>query len=71
MSVRQDRSRVHTGRFNGRVDIQNTCGNATVDGHASRWFFEVCDQLNADCKDALERLSAELVNIQGVSVASD
>ncbi|MED5267802.1 MAG: ABC transporter permease, partial [Candidatus Thermoplasmatota archaeon] len=56
----------------GESTYRKLAGNATVDGHTSpRWFFEVCDQSNADCKDALERLSAELVNIQGVSVASD
>ena len=56
----------------GESTYRTLAGNATVDGHTSpRWFFEVCDQSNADCKDALERLSAELVNIQGVSVASD
>ena len=56
----------------GESTYRTLAGNATVDGHTSpRWFFEVCDQSNADCKDALERLSAELVNIQGVSVVSD
>ena len=56
----------------GESTYRTLAGNATVDGHTSpRWFFEVCDQSNDDCKDALERLSAELVNIQGVSVASD
>ena len=56
----------------GESTYRTLAGNATVDSHTStRWFFEVCDQSNDDCKDALERLSAELVNIQGVSVASD
>ena len=56
----------------GEATYRALAGDAAADGHtSSRWFFEVCDQSDADCKDALGRLSAELVNIPGVSVASD
>ena len=46
--------RIYAGRSDGGIDISGTCGDAAADGHtSSRWFFEVCDQSDADCKDAL------------------
>jgi ABC-type antimicrobial peptide transport system permease subunit len=47
-------------------------GDTVADSYTSnRWFFELCDQTNEDCADALRALSAEIVNGNGVSAASD
>ena len=47
-------------------------GDDTVDAYSStRWFFELCDQTDEDCADALRAVNAEIVNGQGVSAAQD
>ena len=56
----------------GESTYRELAGNSTVDTYTSpRWFFEVCDQTDSDCQSGLERLSAELLNIEGVSLALD
>ena len=56
----------------GESTYRELAGNSTVDAYTSpRWFFEVCDQTDDDCKLGLERLSAELLNVEGVSLALD
>ena len=70
MGAGDDRGRIYAGRSDGGIDIR------ALAGCSSRWLHLIplvlrSDQSDADCKDALGRLSAELVNIPGVSVASD
>tara|TARA_B100000900_G_scaffold153727_1_gene130565 strand:- start:1125 stop:2345 length:1221 start_codon:yes stop_codon:yes gene_type:complete len=44
---------------------------AVTDYTSNRWFFELCDQSQKDCKNALKTLGVEVSNGEGVSSASD
>ena len=44
---------------------------AVNDYTSNRWFFELCDQTQKDCKNALKTLGVEVSNGEGVSSASD
>ncbi len=56
----------------GESTYRLLAGDSAVDSYtSSRWFFDVCDQTDERCKNGLERLSAELVNVPGVTVALD
>jgi len=56
----------------GESSYRQLVGNSTADAYAStRWFFELCDQTNEDCADALRKVSAEIANGNGISAASD
>ena len=56
----------------GESSYRQLVGNSTADSYTStRWFFELCDQSNEDCADALRAVSAEIANGNGVSAASD
>jgi ABC-type antimicrobial peptide transport system permease subunit len=56
----------------GEATYRELVGNTTADAYAStRWFFELCDQSDDDCGDALRTLSVEVGNGNGVSSASD
>ena len=45
--------------------------SAVTDYTSNRWFFELCDQSQKDCKNALKTLGVEVSNGEGVSSASD
>jgi hypothetical protein len=56
----------------GESSYRQLVGNSTADAYTStRWFFQMCDQTNEDCADALRAVSAEVANGNGVSAASD
>jgi len=56
----------------GESTYRELVGNATADSYAStRWFFEMCDQSDEDCADALRTVSVEIANGNGVTAASD
>ena len=56
----------------GESSYRELVGNTTADSFSStRWFFEMCDQTDEDCADALRAVSAEMINGNGVSAASD
>ena len=56
----------------GESTYRALVGDTVADSYTSnRWFFELCDQSNEDCTDALRAVSAEIVNGNGVSAASD
>ena len=56
----------------GESAYRELVGNATADAYTStRWFFEVCDQSDEDCADALRTISVEIANGNGVTAASD
>ena len=56
----------------GESTYRELVGNATADSYAStRWFFEMCDQSDEDCADALRTVSVEIGNGNGVTAASD
>ena len=56
----------------GESAYRDLVGNATADAYTStRWFFEVCDQSDEDCADALRTISVEIANGNGVTAASD
>ena len=56
----------------GESSYRQLVGNSTADSYTStRWFFELCDQSNEGCADALRAVSAEIANGNGVSAASD
>jgi hypothetical protein len=56
----------------GESAYRELVGNATADAYTStRWFFEVCDQSDEDCADALRTISIEIANGNGVTAASD
>ena len=56
----------------GESTYRELVGNATADSYAStRWFFELCDQSDEDCADALRTVSVEIGNGNGVTAASD
>ena len=56
----------------GESTYRELVGNTTADAYSStRWFFELCDQTDEGCADALRAVSAELANGNGVSAASD
>ena len=56
----------------GESTYRELGGNATADSYAStRWFFEMGDQSDEDCADALRTVSVEIGNGNGVTAASD
>ena len=56
----------------GEATYRALVGDIVADSYTSnRWFFELCDQTNEDCEDALRAVSAEIANGNGVSAASD
>ena len=56
----------------GESTYRQLVGNATADAYTStRWFFELCDQTDGDCADALRAVNAEITNGNGVSAAQD
>ncbi len=56
----------------GESTYRELVGNAAADSYAStRWFFELCDQSDEDCADALRTVSVEIGNGNGVTAASD
>ncbi len=56
----------------GESTYRELVGNAAADSYAStRWFFELCDQSDEDCADALRTVSIEIGNGNGVTAASD
>ena len=53
----------------GEATYKELMGENAVDSYTSnRWFFEICDETQKDCKDALKTLGVEVSN--GVGVAS-
>ena len=53
----------------GEATYKELLGQNAVDSYTSnRWFFELCDETQKDCKDALKTLGVEVSN--GVGVAS-
>ena len=56
----------------GESTYRQLVGNATADAYTStRWFFELCDQTDGDCADALRAVNAEITNGNGISAAQD
>ena len=56
----------------GESAYRELVGNATADAHTStRWFFELCDQKDEDCADALRTVSVEIGNGNEITAASD
>jgi len=56
----------------GESTYRELVGNTTADSYAStRWFFELCDQSDENCADALRTVSVEIGNGNGVTAASD
>jgi len=56
----------------GESTYRELVGNATADSFSSaRWFFELCDQSDGDCADALRLVSAEIANGNGITAVSD
>ena len=56
----------------GESTYRELVGNATADSFSSaRWFFELCDQSDGDCADALRLVSAEITNGNGITAVSD
>jgi len=56
----------------GESTYRQLVGDDKADAYSStRWFFELCDQTDDDCADALRAVNAEIVNGQGVSAAQD
>ena len=56
----------------GESTYRELVGNATADSYTStRWFFELCDQSEGGCADALRAVNAEISNGNGVSAAQD
>ncbi|MDP6562362.1 MAG: FtsX-like permease family protein [Candidatus Thalassarchaeum sp.] len=56
----------------GESTYRELVGNATADSFSSaRWFFELCDQSDDDCADALRLVSAEIANGNGITAVSD
>ena len=56
----------------GESAYRELVGNATADAYSSaRWFFELCDQRDDDCADALRLVSAEITNGNGITAVSD
>ena len=56
----------------GESSYRQLVGNSTADAYSStRWFFELCDQTDEDCANALRKVSAEIANGNGISAASD
>ena len=56
-------------KYIGKASYKEILGQNAVDSYTSnRWFFELCDETQKDCKDALKTLGVEVSN--GVGVAS-
>ena len=56
----------------GESIYRELVGDANADSYTStRWFFELCDQSEQDCADALRAVNAEISNGNGVSAAQD
>ncbi len=56
----------------GENTYRELVGNQTVDSHTSTtWMFELCDESESGCSNALETLSADLKSNTGVVSASD
>jgi hypothetical protein len=56
----------------GEGSYRELVGNQIVDSHTSSiWMFELCDEINAECANALELLSADVKSNSGVVSASD
>jgi len=56
----------------GEGAYRELVGDAVADSYSSaRWFFELCDQSDDDCADALRLLSAEISNGNGITAVSD
>ena len=56
----------------GELSYRQLVGDSTVDSYSSnRWFFELCDQTEKDCKNALKTLGVEVSNGNGVSSTSN
>ena len=56
----------------GEGTYRQLVGNTTADSYkSSSWMFELCDQSNDGCKDAMETLSADLRSKEGIVSASD
>jgi hypothetical protein len=56
----------------GEGSYRELVGNQIVDSHTSSiWMFELCDEINTECANALELLSADVKSNSGVVSASD
>ena len=56
----------------GEESYKLLLGPTAVDDYTSnRWFFELCDQTQKSCKNALKTLGVEVSNGEGVASASD
>ena len=56
----------------GESTYKTLVGNEAANSYTSnRWFFELCDQKDRGCEDALRELSTEISNIIGVSSSTD
>ena len=56
----------------GEATYRELVGDTSADSFSSaRWFFELCDQSDGDCADALRLVSAEITNGNGISAVSD
>jgi len=56
----------------GEKTYRLLAGDNVVDSYtSSRWFFELCDQSEDDCGDALRTLSVEVTNGNGVASTQD
>ena len=56
----------------GEESYKLLLGPTAVDDYTSnRWFFELCDQTQKNCKNALKTLGVEVSNGEGVASASD
>ena len=56
----------------GESTYRALVGNQTANSYTSnKWFFELCNQKDRDCADALRELSTEVSNVIGVSSSTD
>ncbi|MBD51598.1 MAG: hypothetical protein CMB08_06800, partial [Euryarchaeota archaeon] len=56
----------------GESTYKTLVGNQTANSYTSnKWFFELCNQTDRSCADALRELSTEVSNIIGVSSSTD
>ena len=56
----------------GEGTYRQLVGDTTADEYrSSNWMVELCDESNSGCKDALERVAADMKSRQGIVSASD
>jgi ABC-type antimicrobial peptide transport system permease subunit len=56
----------------GESTYRDLVGNQTADSYTSnKWFFELCDQKDKGCSDALRKLNTEISNVVGVTSSTD